>query len=87
MLGAKTTTARGALSKKEQRACDCMILCLRYRSTPLHAIGVYEANTRIVVRAGFTSAIKFADSVGTGNSRKKFRRDRLCVSLRVGVRS
>lgn len=40
----------------------------------LYAIGVYEANTRIVVHAGFTSAIKFADSVGTGNSRKKFRR-------------
>lgn len=50
-----------------------MILCLRYRGTPFHAIGVYEANTRIIVRAGFPSAIKFAGSVGTGNSRKKFR--------------
>lgn len=50
-----------------------MILCLRYRGTPLHAIGVYEANTRIIVRAGSPSAIKFAGSVGTANSRKKFR--------------
>lgn len=74
MPGVKTTTARGALSKKEQRDCDCMILCLRYRSTSLHAIGVYQTNTRIIVRTGFTNVIKFAGSVGTGNSRKKFRR-------------
>lgn len=64
-----------AYYRKKNKEPDRMILYLRYRDAPRHAVGVYQANTRgrrIIVRESIASIINSTRGINTGNSRKKF---------------